>query len=336
MLMPGPTPCKRFARPLPPAPRLFRIASGVISLALLLLASVVASRAAAQEADLPQGPYQVVIADSVVLGAGTNHRPVLVAVHYPVGAGRFPLIVFSHALRANRHAFRFVSEYWASHGYVVVHPEHDDRGVAMTPSGMHPAADRVLARVGDVTAVLDGLDELESRVIDPRGVIDRTHVGISGHSYGSIIAMLVAGVRADIGTETSKDVRDGRAGCLLAVAPSGRGDYGLTDTSWTGLRIPSLIINGSADVRSGHPAEWRWEPYELAPAGDKHHVVIAKATHNEFGGDTSGSDVPRYVERASLAFWDHCLKGSKPAGEFLDRAEGFRRWAGAGATISSK
>lgn len=274
--------------------------------------------------------------DSFEISDPTRPRTIPVKVRYPVGAGPFPVIVFSHGLGAGRNAFGRISESWASHGYVVVHPTHDDGGVRMTPSGMHPAGDQVRARVRDVSAVLDGLDQLEKRIPDLAGKLDRERIAVAGHSYGAFITMMVGGTRADLGDGRPSSLADARVRCVLPVAPSGRGDYGLVDESWTAARLPTLFVNGTLDVRSGHTAEWRMEPYELSPPGERYVLVIEGATHQDFGGDKPGTRAPDFVEAASAAFWDWCLKGDTQAREYLRQPTGFARWAGSAATVRFK
>lgn len=274
--------------------------------------------------------------DSFEISDPTRPRAIPVQVRYPAGDGPFPVIVFSHGLGAGRNAFGRVSEHWASHGYVVVHPAHDDGGVRMTPSGMHPEGDRVRARVRDVSAVLDGLDQLEERIPDLAGKLDRGRIAVAGHSYGAFVAMMVGGTLADLGDGRPRTLADARVRCVLPIAPSGRGDYGLVDGSWTEARLPTLFVAGTLDVRSGHTAEWRMEPYELSPAGERYLLVIEGANHQDFGGDRPGTRAPVFVEAASAAFWDGCLKGDAAGREYLRQSAGFARWAGSAATIRFK
>ena len=54
-----------------------------------------------------------------------------VRISYPVGKTRFPVIVFSHGNGSKGDMYKGFTDYWASHGYVVI--QHDvvfrlDRG----------------------------------------------------------------------------------------------------------------------------------------------------------------------------------------------------------------
>jgi predicted dienelactone hydrolase len=261
-------------------------------------------------------------------------KEVPILVRYPTGEGPFPLIVFSHGLGADREAFETVSEHWVTHGYIVVHPLHDDSGVGMTRGGMHPSEEKVRERLGDVIAVLDGLDQIDQ--FAPYGRIDRDRLAVAGHSYGSFITMIAGGITIEIGDDAKGNLGDSRVRCVLPISPSGRGDYGMADSSFNSLTKPAMFFAGTNDIRNGRDEDWRFEPYHFSPAGDKYLIVIEGATHNSYGGGRNSGDVPMYVKAASTAFWDSCLKGSGAAHQYLTGEGGFEAFAAHAATLSFK
>lgn len=279
------------------------------------------------------GSFGVQTIDSLRIADGERGSEVLVRVWYPTGPGPFPVIAFSHSLNADKDIYSRVSRHWASHGYVVVHPQHDDSGVRMGPDGMQPPPEKIRNRLRDVVAVLDGLDQIESQVPDLQGKLDRSRLAVAGHSYGSFITMLAGGITVRLGEETSVNLGDPRVRCVLPISPSGRGDYGMSDGSWDSLTMPALFITGTRDQRDGRPDDWRMEPYELSAAGNKYLVVIEGAAHPDFGGDTE-SNAPNYVKAASAAFWDSCLNGTRQGYDYL--ADGFADFAAGSATISAR
>ena len=284
-----------------------------------------------------RGPFTVATVDSLGLVDPEREKDVTVKVYYPDGNGPFPVIVFSHALRGNKDRFGEIAQHWASYGYVTVHPTHDDEGVSFDAARvMRPPAEKVLDRHRDVTAVLDAFDQLEERVPALRGKLDRNQVGVGGRSYGSFITMAVGGVTAEVGTERNRNLADPRVKCIVPIATAGRGDYGLNDASWKNLRIPALFIGGGQDLRDGRPDDWRLEPYQFSPPGDKYLVVIERANHSAYGASGPGNDAPMYVKAASAAFWDACLRGSETAKAYLASEDGFRHFARKGATLSMK
>jgi predicted dienelactone hydrolase len=279
------------------------------------------------------GPFKVSTVDSLDLADAKREKNVTVKVYYPEGEGPFPVIVFSSSLRGNKDRYPELARHWTSHGYVLVHPTHDDTGVEMVNGGMHPPGDKVLDRLRDVTAVLDGFDQLE-RVPALRGKLDRNRIGVGGHSYGSYITMTVGGAISTVGQDRKK-LADPRVKCVVPIAMAGPGEYGLDEDSWKSLTIPTLFIGGTQDLRVGRPDNWRFEGYRLSPTGNKYLVVIEGANHGAYGESGPGNDAPRYVKAAATAFWDACLRGSEKGKAYLS-GDGFRRFAGNAATISAK
>ncbi len=87
-------------------------------------------------------------------------------------------------------------------------------------------------------------------------------------------------------------------------------------------------MTGSRDgpTRTGQPAEWRRQPYELSPPGDKYLVWVEDLDHG-FGGITganfSGRNKPNpdhveYTKIVTLAFWDAYLSRSPEARGYLE------------------
>lgn len=120
--------------------------------------------------------------------------------------------------------------------------------------------------------------------------------------------MLIGGVRADVGTEKGRDFRDPRISCILPISGQGTGQQGLTATSWSSLSIPMLTMTGSLDRGAGGQGpDWKREPFDLSPPGDKYFVFIQGANHLSFGGSRPGQ-ITDVVKASTLAFWDAYLK----------------------------
>jgi len=68
------------------------------------------------------------IPSATLLDAERN-KTVEMAIDYPTkGTGPFPIIIFSHDYGASNHGYTQLMEYWASHGYVCISPNHADSG----------------------------------------------------------------------------------------------------------------------------------------------------------------------------------------------------------------
>lgn len=281
------------------------------------------------------GPFETGEVESLLLGSIVQNNAVDARIHFPRGEGPFPLIVFSHGLGGSKDVFTEVTSHWASHGYIIVQPTHNDEGVSFSGGGMNPPENKVRERLENVVTVLDSVVRMERSVPGLEGRIDTNRIAVAGHSYGSFITMLAGGLTVDFDGEGNISLEDERVQCILPISPSGRGDYGMNDDSFNMLELPAMFFTGTQDQRSGRPEDWRMEPYHLSPRGGKFLVIIEGARHGDFGGDTD-STAPLYVKAASTAFWDWCLKSSEAGLTYLESENGFRGFAGDQATIETK
>jgi predicted dienelactone hydrolase len=289
-------------------------------------------------AQMPGAPLAVDVADGLTLQAAAGRKTLPYKVHFPANGGPFPVIVFSHGFGGNKDAFAAVGRHWASQGYVVIHPTHADGLGRRQPEprardeeqpewlqkdgllkGLNDPA-RIADRVADIVLVMDSLAKLEEAIPSLEGRIDAKRIGVGGHSFGAYTAMLIGGVTVDLGGEKSKSFRDERVMCILPISGQGAGQQGLTNTSWNGVTVPMMTITGTRDRGvGGQTVDWKREPYEFSPPGDKYLVVIEGANHFSFGGrlGVRSSHVTDMVNTFSTYFWDTHLKDSKVSREYL-------------------
>jgi predicted dienelactone hydrolase len=241
------------------------------------------SRYAGEAGESPVG----VIPEGVVRDAERG-KDVLFSVDYPTRPGSYPLILFSHGFGATRQTYVGLAAHWASQGYVVIRAAHADSGRLQLSNAEQAWKDQTPAdwrnRVRDVTAIIDGLDRIEESYPELKGKIDRTKIGVSGHSYGAFTAMLIGGARTYPGATSYADPR---VKAVVAMSPQGASEtFGLTTESWTEVRTPTLFMTGTMDrgMAEAETPEWRRQAFELAPAGDKWLVVFEGAGHGAFTG----------------------------------------------------
>ncbi|MEM9195252.1 MAG: alpha/beta fold hydrolase [Myxococcota bacterium] len=267
-------------------------------------------------------------------------RELELRAHYPIGEGPFPLIVFSHGVWGSREHYTAFAQHWASEGYVVILPQHVDDDASM---GEGTPFDDWPERVGDITATLDELEQLAVRAPELAGRIDPSRVGVAGHSFGSYIAQLVAGVqiRTSFGGPATR-VADPRVAAVLVLAPQGPGSQ-LADDAWDTLEIPVMSMTGSRDygrLRFGEDVAWRLEPFRRARSTQK-YLTFVSGLWNDYGGATETLLRPQieeyrarvapgdainemhawYIQRSSTAFWDAHLRGDPDAAAWLVNRE---------------
>ncbi|MFO0181009.1 MAG: alpha/beta hydrolase family protein, partial [bacterium] len=207
-------------------------------------------------------------------------------VRYPDDVGTFPIIIFSHGSFSNKETFDVASEHWASHGYVVIHPNHADarggagrigrdriagqqesggtdkenpnrtnsnkqenrRGAGLVIGGLGGGAnmDRI-ERIKDITSVLDSLDQVETQIPSLKGRLNRDAIAVAGHSFGAYVAQCHGGVKTLIEGKL-ENLSDPRVKCVVPISAQAESEsYGLTAESWTDASTPAMHITGTRD-----------------------------------------------------------------------------------------
>ncbi len=246
------------------------------------------------------------------------------------GSQRFPVLVFSHGWAGIRTQNTYQMEMLASHGYIVVAPDHTygaaisvfpDGEVAMNNPDAIPSSDlpdeeysRVAQQLGqtwtgDLRFVLDQVERLDAgEIVSPfAGRLDLSEVGVFGHSTGGGAAV-----------ETCwEDAR-----CKAALAE----DAWLVPYSrqmvQEGLDVPLLLMNsehwhsnGNQPLVDALVENTQADLYRETIAGTVHYDFtdvpgfspLAKAVG--LAGSMPAREVEAIVNEGTLAFFDHYLKG---------------------------
>jgi predicted dienelactone hydrolase len=270
---------------------------------------------------LEAGPYPVRTIERVVLHDEVRRKDVPVKIYYPDAPGPFPVIVFSHGALASKDAYAGLGAYWASFGYVSVHPSHGD---SIADRGFHGTLHeairdpRVLEnRPRDVSFVLDALAHAARFAPALVGRLDLGHVGVAGHSFGAYTAAVIGGTTVHLsGRPGPVRLADPRTTAVVLLSPQGPGRMGLTEDSWKELRLPVLLVYGSRDFGPyGEPPAWRNAAFRRAPPGDKYDLELEGATHMQCAAGRAQEKSTRdrlfqCIAHETLAFWDAYLKQS--------------------------
>ena len=290
---------------------------------VLLVTLAAGSFAFAQSA----AAFPVRTADKLILHDAARNKDLPIKIYYPQGAGPFPVIVFSHGAWGSKDGYFALGQYWASHGYVSIHPSHADsrkdsnyRGTLRdTISDPQAWEDRPR----DISFVLDSLDVIEKKVPQLRGRLDRSRIGVGGHSFGAYTAEAVAGATVQLpGKSQPQSFADKRVRAFVVMSPQGTGEMGLTDHSWDNIRVPMFLMYGTRDFGTQRRTpNWRSQPFYYSPPGDKYDLVLDGATHFTFVGPMreGAPSTPLFecVEVASQSFWDAYLKDDARAKQYL-------------------
>jgi len=171
-----------------------------------------------------------------------------------VGDRPWPLVLFSHGAFGIRYQTVFLTVVLASHGYVVVSPDHQDNTLyEILMAGWDPATlvESALRRPNDLLFLMD---EMARKVADPEdpffGRVDPETVGVTGHSFGGLTAYVISG--------------DPRVKALVPMAPEGSmvdilapewGSPPMAETS-----IPTLMMGGMMDRTLDYETS-QWNPW---------------------------------------------------------------------------
>jgi len=151
-------------------------------------------------------------------------------------AGIRPLIVFSHGSGGIAIQSVHLMEQLASHGFVVVAPNHTGNTSFDHPPV--PIEQALLDRVPDVSFVIDHMTTLAATTGDPfYGRIDGLNVGVAGHSVGGFTALAVKSGYQSIPP-------DARVQAIMPIAPS---SSAITDAELLGVMVPTLFMTGTLD-----------------------------------------------------------------------------------------
>jgi dienelactone hydrolase len=245
-----------------------------------------------------------------------------------VREGRFPLVVFSHGNGGSRHQNTFWCDCLASHGYVIVAPDHTGNArwtildgkpiVAQSAERMNSARDRPL----DVCFLLDQMIRWDQGA-DRRfaGRIDTAQAAVAGMSFGSFTAHWAA----------DRDPRF-RAVVAMSGAPPTHTNLTVPSLRMLGTEDRTLGVLGNTLIRANHvqhtgPAFL----LELKNGGHYSFTDVFKINKNFGDGIGAGrrrdTNEPfeftsmeltyRIVNSCSVAFLGYYLKGQDEYGTFL-------------------
>jgi predicted dienelactone hydrolase len=286
---------------------------------------------------LETGPLALTEVSGLVLHDEKRNKDVRVRIFYPVIAGQYPVIIFSHGAGGSEICCESLTRHWATYGYITIQPIHDDSVVQRRSGGDEnanfPQAVREAlknpalweSRPRDISFLLDSLSDLQKRVVGLNGKID-SRIGVAGHSMGAYTAEAIAGALVDLPGHPGQNFSDARAKAILCLSPQGPGQFGLTAHSFSNISLPFMGITGSQDSLGPLAnAAWHKIPFERSQPGDKYEVFIQGASHMSFitaetanaARSSQAAAILGYTNSASLAFWDAYLKDDPAAKKFL-------------------
>lgn len=113
---------------------------------------------------------------------------------------------------------------------MTIQPTHSDSRALGVRPGDPRAFQDWQSRPADISFVLDSLAAIRKQAPALEGKLDRTWIGVGGHSFGANTAMLVGGAKA-ITPGWVKSFADSRVKAVVVLSGQGPGEM-LTESSW--------------------------------------------------------------------------------------------------------
>lgn len=205
----------------------------------------------------------------------------------PASSDPLRLVVFSHGALSDPTSYRNLLFHWASHGFVVAAPLHDDAILETGPTLRKNKAGEVSrwpvselledpkAWKARVDRCVEAIEIAREFARIGRFDLNLERTVIAGHGYGAYIAQLVMGAEVRGAGDRLLRFRDDRFFAGICMAPQGPGIMGLTEESWKNVTSPMLhmISEGESDFTQ---QDWRTRAlaYERAAPGYKHLALL--------------------------------------------------------------
>ncbi len=114
----------------------------------------------------------------------------------PSEPATFPMLVFSHGNSSIAEQSFTFTEHFASHGWVVVAPYHQDNSIFDNVGSINYLSS--VYRPQDITALLDWTSALTAADHPLAGRMDHDKIILSGHSFGAFTTMAISGAQFDL------------------------------------------------------------------------------------------------------------------------------------------
>ena len=232
-----------------------------------------------------------------------------------------PLVVLSHGFTSNRAHFAYLAKHLASHGYVVVVPEHIGSNSKFTEAFLQGKLSFAVSPIEffnrpiDITYLLNKMENHP----ELKGYINWEQVGVLGHSFGGNTALVISGAplnidrvsqvcqennptlnisellqcRASFLPPGNYNLQDPRIKAVVATNPVTSSILG--PESIGQIAIPAMILGGSKDIVTPFIEE-QAHPFLWLTNENKYLVVMVGSSHNSTSSEEGASNLPDFLQ----------------------------------------
>ncbi|MDF3125298.1 hypothetical protein [Rheinheimera sp. 1928-s] len=283
---------------------------------------------------LQQGQLTVVTERDLILPASEDYRELTLSVFYPQQGDQYPIIFFSHGNWSSKDKYDKVIQYWVSHGYVVVAPNHLDccsRVRGILNSLRYGNFGLIEHRVKDFNYLINQYSLVEQLLPGLKDKADLNHIALAGHSFGAFTAQQFGGAGSfNTDNKSYHFYQDGRVKAIVALSPPGPMFDEITTQSWQQLSTPTFNSTGTWDIDKYFFTEWQLHQmaFDTALAGNNYMLVTQGADH--YLGNlicrperdvAPQQDALMLLNATSTAFLAAYLKQDQQAKAFLQSGE---------------
>jgi predicted dienelactone hydrolase len=259
--------------------------------------------------------------DRIALSGFVRIRPVALDLYTPniplstKSSPKLPVVVISHGLGSDRASFRYLAEYLASHGYVVLVPAHPGSDANQLAALLRGWVEEVAEPLEFIDRPLDVKFILDRLAADGRfNDADWNNVGVVGQSFGGYTALVLAGAQLNfdqLSQECSQakqlttlnvsvflqcraaalprrqyQIADPRVKAIVAVNPVSSLVFGPAGLAQ--IRVPTMMIAGQADTVTPALLE-QIRPFTWLTTPDRYLVLVDRSTHFSFLGESQAT-----------------------------------------------
>ena len=188
-----------------------------------------------------------------------------------IAPGSFPLVLFSHGNGGIRFQSFFFAAHLASHGFVVVSPDHHGNTFIDALSEVEDP-DSATNRPLDMSFLIDTFTAFDAEAGNFfEAAVDLEKIGMSGHSFGGYTSFALAGGAFGLGTFTEPRIK--------AIFPQAPFAGLFEDAFFATITVPTLIVGGSLDETTPFPEDQQ-RPFDQLASGAE---VVALANLRNAG-----------------------------------------------------